>query len=60
MNKKIFTILAVCLMLFVGCGENEIVNTYEQSDLSNTLYPSQIKTQGQDYSIFSEIISVLQ
>ena len=31
MNKKLFAILAVCLMLFVGCGENEIVNTYPKT-----------------------------
>ena len=37
MNKKIFAILAVCLMLFVGCGENEIVNTYEQSEDSGEM-----------------------
>lgn len=32
MNKKMFAILAVCLMLFIGCGENEIIKTYDQSD----------------------------
>lgn len=31
MNKKLFAILAVCL-LFIGCGENEIIKTYDQSD----------------------------
>ena len=37
MNKKLFAILAACLMLFVGCGENEIVNTYEQSEDSGVM-----------------------
>lgn len=32
MNKRLFAILAVCLMLFIGCGENEIIKTYDQSD----------------------------
>lgn len=37
MNKKLFAILAACLMFFVGCGENEIVNTYEQSEDSGVM-----------------------
>lgn len=32
MNKKLFALLAVFLILFIGCGENEIVKTYEQSE----------------------------
>lgn len=32
MHKKLFAILAVCLLLFIGCGGNEIINTYDQSD----------------------------
>ena len=32
MNKRLFAVLAVCLMLFIGCGENEIIKTYDQSD----------------------------
>lgn len=31
MNKKRFTICIVCLMLLAGCGENEIMKTYEPS-----------------------------
>lgn len=32
MKKKIFAIVAICLMFFIGCRENEVVKTFDQSE----------------------------
>ncbi len=32
MKKKLFAIAAICLMFFIGCRENEVMKTYDQSE----------------------------